>query len=216
MKNINEMQGKTKGVKQLLQEKQIWAGLILAAGLSSRMGAFKPLLPLRGKTVLGCTVDSLLAAGVSEVTVVTGYRGEELEAYLSAHYGSNVRMIRNQQYRDSDMLASVRVGLTQMAPCAAFFLLPGDMPFVSKETLQALIRTRFATGSPLVFPELDGRRKHPPLIDAALIPQIQSYYGTDGLRGLWDSYQSVIRTVPVSDTGVGIDLDTENDYVMYA
>ena len=50
-------------------------GLIVAAGLSSRMGCFKPLLPLRGKTVIENTIDSMLLCGISPVVIVLGYRG---------------------------------------------------------------------------------------------------------------------------------------------
>ena len=57
-------------------------GLIVAAGLSSRMGCFKPLLPLRGKTVIENTIDSMLLCGISPVVVVLGYRGREVEAVL--------------------------------------------------------------------------------------------------------------------------------------
>lgn len=50
-------------------------GLILAAGLSSRMGDFKPLMPLRGKTLIENTIDSLLLCGVAPIVVVLGPPG---------------------------------------------------------------------------------------------------------------------------------------------
>lgn len=62
-------------------------GLILAAGLSRRMGEFKPLMRFGGKTLIECTVESMLCAGVSQVVLVLGYRGEEIEAILKSHYG---------------------------------------------------------------------------------------------------------------------------------
>ena len=57
-------------------------GLILVAGLSSRMGDFKPLLPLCGKTLIENTVDSMLRGGAEKIVVVTGYRGNEVEEIL--------------------------------------------------------------------------------------------------------------------------------------
>ncbi len=52
-------------------------GLILAAGLSSRMGAFKPLMRIRGQSLLALSVESLLTGGATEITVVLGYRARD-------------------------------------------------------------------------------------------------------------------------------------------
>ena len=57
-------------------------GLVLAAGLSTRMQAFKPLMPLRGKTLIENTIDSVFSSGAKQVVVVTGHRAEELEPLL--------------------------------------------------------------------------------------------------------------------------------------
>ena len=53
-------------------------GLILAAGCSKRMGDFKPLMPLRGKTLIENTIDSMLLCGISPITVVLGHRGRDI------------------------------------------------------------------------------------------------------------------------------------------
>ena len=57
-------------------------GLILAAGMSSRMGDFKPLMKINNKSIIEQTIDSMLNSGVNYVTVVLGYRGEEIESML--------------------------------------------------------------------------------------------------------------------------------------
>ena len=61
-------------------------GLILAAGCSKRMGDFKPLMPLRGKTLIENTIDSRLLCGVSPITVVLGHRGRDIEAIVKSRY----------------------------------------------------------------------------------------------------------------------------------
>ena len=61
-------------------------GLILAAGCSKRMGDFKPLMPLRGKTLIENTIDSMLLCGISPITVVLGHRGRDIEAILKSRY----------------------------------------------------------------------------------------------------------------------------------
>lgn len=189
-------------------------GLILAAGLSSRMGDFKPLMPLRGKTLIENSIDTMLLAGVSRIVVVLGHRGSDLEAILRSRYlGDTILTVYNHEYATTDMLTSVKVGLAAMPACDAFFLLPGDMPVVEKETYLAVYRAMPETGGTITFPTLEGYRKHPPLIDQALISEILSYDGPGGLRGLWQRHEDKIETVAVDDIGCWTDLDTLTQYL---
>jgi CTP:molybdopterin cytidylyltransferase MocA len=186
--------------------------LVLAAGLSRRMEAFKPLLTLRGKTLIENAVDSALAGGAEQVTVVVGFRGAELEALLKDRYGRRVTVVWNRDFAATDMLRSVQIGCGALPPCDAFFLLPGDMPAVEPDTFRRLLAAREADRPTIVFPTLEGYRKHPPLIDARLIPDILAFRGEGGLRQLWKQQEALIRTVPVEDPGVWMDLDTQADY----
>ena len=194
----------------MLQEETI-CGLVLAAGLSRRMGEFKPLLPFRGKTLIENTIDSILSGGAHQVVVVTGYRAEELEPILEERYGDRVVIARNADFTSTDMLHSIRVGCRAMPECGAFFLLPGDMPVVGENTFRRVLTQRDGTLS-VIFPTLDGYRKHPPLVDSRLIPQILDFSGDGGLRRFWTEQESIIRTVSVDDAGVWVDLDTREDY----
>lgn len=186
--------------------------LILVAGLSQRMGEFKPLLPLRNKTLIENSVESVLLGGARTATVVTGFHADQVEALLQRSFGDRVRFVRNEAYAVTDMMRSVQIGAAALPECDAFFLLPGDMPLVSQSTFEILLTQRERTKAPVVFPTLRGRRQHPPLIDAALIPAILSYDGENGLRGLWKRYEDDLVTVPVDDEGVWIDIDTPMDY----
>ena len=194
----------------MLQEETI-CGLVLAAGLSRRMGEFKPLLPFRGRTLIENTIDSILESGARQVVVVTGYRAEELEPVLEARYGSRVILTRNTDFAETDMLHSIRIGCRAMPECGAFFLLPGDMPVVREETFRRILTQRDGSLS-VIFPTLDGYRKHPPLVDHRLIPEILRFSGDGGLRRFWKEQEHLIRTVSVDDAGVWVDLDTREDY----
>ena len=195
-----------------LRERETIRALILAAGLSRRMGEFKPLLPLRGRTVVENTVESVLSGGAETAVVVTGHRADEVESVLSRSFVGRVQCVRNPRFAETDMLASVRIGVSALPPCGAFFLLPGDMPVVSAGTFAKLLDIWARERPAVVFPTLGGWRKHPPLIDARLIPEILAFDGEDGLRGLWKRYENDILTVPVDDGGVWVDLDTPEDY----
>lgn len=188
-------------------------GMILAAGLSQRMGDFKPLMPLRDKTLIENTIDSMLMCGISSVTVVLGYRGSQVEEILRSRYiGDALTLAYNNAYATTDMLTSVKIGLSAMPQCDAFFLLPGDMPVVSKQTFLAVYRAMPHTAPGIVFPTLEGYRKHPPLIDSRFIPEILHYDGQEGLRGFWRLHEDAVVTVPVDDVGCWTDLDTFTQY----
>lgn len=187
-------------------------GLVPAAGRSSRMGEFKPLLPFRGRPLIVNAVGSLLSGGAERAVVVTGLRAAEVEAALENAFGDRVRCVRNLDYARTDMLRSIQLGCAALEEAEALFLLPGDMPAVRPATLRALLDSRPAEAPYILFPVLDGRRRHPPLIHRTLLPEIASFRGDGGLRALWRLHESIIREVPVADEGVALDLDTPGDY----
>lgn len=176
------------------------------------MGDFKPLLPLRGRTLIENSVGSVLSGGAETAVVVTGYRGDEVESVLRRAFGERVRFVRNPDYASTDMLHSVRLGAATLPVCEAFFLLPGDMPAVAKDTYDKLLAAREREAASVIFPTLDGRRAHPPLIDAQLIPEILAFDGGGGLRGLWERHEGELLAAPVDDAGVRVDVDTPEDY----
>ncbi len=188
-------------------------GLVLAAGLSRRMGDFKPLMRIGEASLLSLSVGSLLAGGAECVTVVLGHRAEEARAELEQAFApSLIRFAFNPAFEKSDMLASVKIGVSALPICDAFYLLPGDMPAVSESTLRALHPAMKGGKSAVAFPTIDGYRKHPPLISAACRDKILCYQGEGGLRGVWASLEGAIAQVPVSDIGCLLDADTPEDF----
>ena len=197
-----------KSVSVKSDGKQQIGAVIPAAGMSSRMKAFKPLLGCSDRTVIECTVGTVLQA-VSRVVVVLGNHADEVERVLKKRFGDSVMIVRNPDYRSTDMLRSVQIGLEALGECDGFFLLPGDMPMVGADTLIALIRS-FDDEHRVIFPSFNGRKGHPPLIPASLIPAIQGYRGDGGLRAILSG--APLKVIELSDKGITADLDTPEDY----
>ena len=180
--------------------------VVAAAGLSSRMGAFKPLLPFDGATVIERCIANLRAAGAEELVVVTGHRAEELASQLE---GSGVTLVHNPAYAETQMFDSLRLGLRALPPdCAAVLLTPGDVPLVRPETVRALLD---AEGG-FVCPVCGGRRGHPAALDAKYIPALLDYGGEGGLRGAVAALGIPTAEVETDDAGMLRDLDTPEDY----
>ena len=151
-----------------------YAGIITAAGLSSRMGDFKPLLKINGLPMIAHTVLSMQNAGISPVCVVTGYRGDDIKAALS---GFDVIFAENENYASSDMLSSVKLGLEKVKNSDGFFLLPGDMPLIPPHTFKTLLS---AEGD-YIIPTAGSKNAHPPLIKGVCFDAVLSFDGDGGL-----------------------------------
>lgn len=182
-------------------------GLIPAAGYSSRMGQFKPLLEAGGRSLLERAISSLREGGVEEIWVVTGFRAEEVRKEASR---LGCRTVHNPDYPEG-MYSSVRAGVTALGNFeGAFFFLPGDIPLVRPSTIR-YITSSFSPDDQVLIPSFRGRRGHPPLMSAGLCRPILDYGGEGGLRGFMEASQVSIRELPVSDRGILQDADTPRD-----
>jgi CTP:molybdopterin cytidylyltransferase MocA len=190
-------------------------GIILAAGLSSRMGECKPLMMARNKTIIENSIDSMIEGGVSSLLLVVGYRGKEIEEKLGHYSKEAVTIVYNDDFATTDMLYSLQLGLRSLGTCDAFFLLPADMPDIQPSTFQSVRQCWIQTNCLIAFPTLGIWRKHPPLIDAKCIDTILAYKGQGGLRTLWKYFEGSIATVAVDDLGCETDLDTMEDYSLF-
>lgn len=185
------------------------AGLIVVAGYSSRMGAFKPLLPMGGNTVLETAVGSLRQGGIQDIRVVTGHRAEELNPVLER---LNVGIVENPRYAEG-MFSSIVTGLKNLAGEAeAFFLLPGDNPLIRRRSIKDMVRAYRKTGAAVVYPVFNGHRGHPPLISANCFKNILDSDGVGGLRNILAQFAADSAEVEVADQWVLLDIDTIEDY----
>jgi CTP:molybdopterin cytidylyltransferase MocA len=148
------------------------AAVILAAGRSSRLGQFKPLLSVGGQTLIQRAISLFRQNRIEDIIVVTGHRAAELEAALAQE---TVRIARNDAYARG-MFSSVVTGLRQLpAQCVAFFVLPVDLAFVQAATIGRLIKAFQEQPGRICHPCAGNRRGHPPLIPARLAKAIAAY-----------------------------------------
>lgn len=191
------------------------SAIILAAGLSSRMGDFKPLMKLKEKTVIENLIDSVIEAEIDEIIIVLGFRGKDVENHIKSNYKYDLKKIvfvYNENYKETDMLTSIKIGVRNLSYCDGFYIIPGDMPAIKKDTFITLRNSMIKTKSEVVFATLNGYKKHPPLIAYDFKDTILNYEGEGGLRGIWKIYNLNIKYVPVNDYGCVIDIDTQKDY----
>lgn len=183
------------------------AAVVPAAGLSRRMGQEKILLPFGRSTLLETILETLAAAGITDV--VTVLRPDLPQAAQRANR-AGARVIFNA-HPEEEMLVSIRLGLEAISPeAAAVFIWPADHPAVSRGTIRLLARR--ADPAHALVPSHRSRRGHPALIGRNLLAAIGQIPPREGLRHLWRMRPEALLEIPVEDPGVVENLDTPADY----
>ena len=180
--------------------------LIVAAGMSSRMGEFKPMLSIGSISVAQRVVATLSQAGVSKIVMVTGYNATMLERHLS---GNGIIFLRNEHYETTQMFDSVKIGLSYLLDkCDKVLFTPVDVTLFTAKT----VKTILDSGAPLAVPMCEGRQGHPILIANTLIPEILADSGEMGLKGAMDRCSVPLLRIDVDDPGTIHDADTPEDF----
>lgn len=183
------------------------AGIILAAGASTRMGQPKPLLLWRGESFIRHVARTALSAGLSPVVIVAGEHTSEIRAAVS---DLPVTVIHNPDW-EAGQSTSVRGGLQALSDTigSAIFLL-ADQPHIPIELVKALKDQHAQALSPIVAPLIDERRGNPVLFDRAVFADLQSLTGDVGGRAVFAKHP--IAYVPWHDANLLLDVDTPEDY----
>ncbi len=179
-------------------------GLLVAAGLSSRMGEFKPLLTLGSAPLLAHALKKLRDAGVEKLVVVTGHRAEALQPILE-EFGAEA--VHNAAYAATQMFDSVKLGLAALQGVDRVLLSPADCPAIAPETYRAVL----ASPAAIARPVYEGKPGHPVMLAGRLIPRLLADEGPMGLRGALERCGEAIDDVPVADPGILMDADTPEE-----
>ncbi len=180
--------------------------VIVAAGLSSRMGDFKPMLNIGSISIAQRVVTTFQQAGVEHIVVVTGHNASVLEKHLA---GNGIVFLRNPAYASTQMFESAKIGLRYLKDkCGTLLFTPIDIPLFTCGTVETLLQS----GAKLACPVCEGKTGHPILIAAELVDEILAYSGEQGLRGACAQCSAEMRQIPVTDRGTLYDADTPEDY----
>ena len=187
------------------------AGVILAAGESSRMGQRKAFLRHEGTgaTFLAHLVGEAVAAGLSPVVVVGRRSDPELEQAVretGATYVRNANAARGQ-------LSSILAGLDSLdAQVSAAVVMPVDVPMVTARTIRDVVRAAAEQGICIARAAHRGRHGHPVLFTRAVFDELRRADPAVGARAVVRADPARVRDVEVDDPGVAIDIDTPEDY----
>ena len=180
--------------------------VITAAGMSSRMGDFKPLLNIGSMSIVKRIVATLKQAGAENIVLVTGYHAEALERHLA---GSGIVFLRNEDYEHSHMFDSAKIGLAYLVDkCDRILFTPVDIPLYTASTVSALLHS----GAELACPTYNGQSGHPLLLSDCAARKVLTDSGEGGMQGAITRCGADLLEIAVEDEGILYDADTPQDY----
>jgi molybdenum cofactor cytidylyltransferase len=184
-----------------MPDERLTEGVILAAGMSSRAGTFKPALLIGGKPMIARCIEGMSSV-CRRIIVVGGYEIEQLRALVKGF--ERVECIENLSY-SKGMFTSVKTGLAMVRE-ERCFLLPADIPLVPPGVYRRLL----SLDAEVVRPAFQGRNGHPICLSKAIIPTILREPDDSSLR---DVIRTIgYRAVEVDTDEILIDVDTPHDY----
>lgn len=189
--------------------------IVLAAGISSRMGSLKQLLTYHGRPLLRHVIDNLSRSKVDNIIVVIGHRHQEVAASLE---GLPVQLVINPDYTTGQS-SSVKTGIRALPNPITFatntnrqgvlFVL-GDLPLLKPETIDILIENFMDNGG-IIAPFYQGTRGNPVLFDLSFRAEFDSLQGDTGAREILARHPEALHRIDVTDPGILLDLDTPED-----
>jgi len=186
--------------------------IVPAAGMSTRMGQNKLLLPFQGKPLIGHAVDTLLASAVAEVIVVLGHDAGKLREKLA---GKQVRFVDNPSYREG-LSTSVRAGINAVsAQAVGIMIYLADQPLLEPDEVNLLIRA-FAEArnahKNIVVPVYHGQRGNPVIVDVSYKEAILDVVGETGCRRVIKRNPDRVLVVEMETDHAIRDVDTMEEY----
>jgi molybdenum cofactor cytidylyltransferase len=187
--------------------------MILAGGASSRMGRAKAALPLGsgGDTFLSRIVNTMLAAGLRDVVVVSGAHADATRS--ACPRDPRVQLVHNPLWQ-TGQLSSLLTGLDAPAPATieAAVVALIDVPLVSAETVRTLLDAWRESRAPIVRPARGGEHGHPVIFDAAIFDELRRADVNVGAKAVVRAHEAQLVNVPIDDAGAYQDIDTPEDY----
>lgn len=181
--------------------------IILAAGVSSRMKEFKPMMCVGRKPMILNVVDTLKAVGADPIAAVTGYRADTIARCLQ---GTGVITVRNRAFASTMMLDSLAVGLREIGGrCDRVVVFPADVPMVKPSTVTGML---LQTGD-AVIPVCSGNEGHPVVISSSLFGRICASSPGTKLRDILSDRDVDVVRYATEDPGILMDANTYEEYL---
>ncbi|HEY6271290.1 MAG TPA: NTP transferase domain-containing protein [Terriglobales bacterium] len=184
------------------------SAIVLAAGMSRRMGTPKQLLRVGDRTLLELTLENVRKSTVGEIILVLGFAAAEIQEKVSTQ---GLKVVLNSTYQEG-MAGSVGAGIAAVDPVSeAALIVLADQPSVRPATLDRLINHHRKLRRQIVIPSYKGFRGNPVLLDRSVFLEVMAITGDVGCRAIFAGHTESIHKLEVDDVGILLDVDTTSD-----
>jgi molybdenum cofactor cytidylyltransferase len=192
------------------------AGLLLAAGSSTRMGSPKQLLHVQGVTLLERILNEALKSELDKIILILGHQSKEIKKALGqiiVH--KKLRVIENPRYRQG-ISSSITTGLSETEDnYDHVMILLADLPHVTSRLINLLIHRYLESHLPIGAIQVKSKRSHPVIFGRPLYNELRKLQGDMGARALFKKYGDRACLVEPDFFYDDMDIDTEEDYVEF-
>lgn len=187
------------------------AAVVLAAGLSTRMGQQKLLLPWGNETVISQIIKTISSAGLLKIIIVTGKEDQKLNAILNQY---SVTQVINSDYANGSMVTSLQKGLASIQDenISASMIFLGDQPTVQVDTIHSILNAYASSGSRIVVPSYKFHQGHPWLIDRNLWSEIRNLTSENTMKDFLVRQKKAIHYAIVDSPSILQDMDTPEQF----
>lgn len=184
--------------------------VVMAAGMSVRMGAPKLTLPWGNQPVIGAVVSTLALGGVERILVVTGAHERGIRDALK---NTSVQIIDNLDYQNGEMICSLRAGLAVVeADADGVLVVLGDQPQIRSEVVRQVVAMAEAAPEKIIVPSYQMHRGHPWYLPHRYWKEIREMPTSATLRDFMKQHPSDVVYLLVDTDSILADLDTPDDY----
>lgn len=188
------------------------AGIILAAGRSTRMGTAKALLRAPdGVTFVARLIRTLVRGGIDAPLIVGRSDDDKLQAEVES---AGARLVINRDADEGGQLSSLLAGLDKAdrPGVSGVMVIPVDAPMVMPDTVARLIAVFSDTSGAIIRARYQGRNGHPVIFSRSLFDELRHASRDAGAKAVLRAHQDAVINVDVDDPGVVGDIDTPEDY----
>ena len=192
------------------------AGILLAAGASTRMGKTKQLLPLGEKTLVERVLVEALSSELDKVVLVLGYQALEIKKVIKpVSHQPKLSIIENRRFKQG-ISSSIIAGLSELEETHDHvMILLGDTPFIHRDLINLLLRRYLQSGYSIGAIKGKKRPVHPVMFSRELYPELLILKGDVGARALFAKYSDKVCLVEPERPYDDRDIDTPEDYAEF-
>ena len=185
------------------------SAILLAAGQSKRMGGENKLTKkIQGAPLIKHSVKNILASSIDELIIVLGYQKEIIEKLIDKN--KKIKFVFNKDF-ENGMASSIKAGLNLLSKNAeAFFICLGDMPMVSPDIYNQLIKSKDKKG--IIVPTYKGQQGNPVLFDKSMKETVMNITGDVGAKKVLELNKDKILNLEIDDQSITKGFDTQDNF----